>query len=283
MKVKVAAKLNLSLNVNPIVNGMHPLDSVAVSVDLFDEVEVVLRKDSVISVRGVASVKEENNSAYRAASEFCRVFGGGCDITIKKGIPEGAGLGGSSADAAAAAYCLSRLNGVDSDCGKIAEICAAAGSDVNFMLTGGLGRMTGRGEITEFFPFDGTLYFVLTLFPHIMSTAEVFRRFDFLPQTAPLSDNDALLRSLLGGDISSAKLNLGNFLTAAVRDISDYAESYLSFCRSHRLRTVMTGSGSAFFVLCVNGEEAENVCTLLQNAGYCCSVRKSLSRSVWEI
>ena len=51
MKVKVYAKLNLTLNVFPKVGNFHPLDSVVTSVNIFDVVEVTPRKDIAQAIK----------------------------------------------------------------------------------------------------------------------------------------------------------------------------------------------------------------------------------------
>ena len=98
VKVKVFAKLNLTLNVGEKRGEFHPIDSVSTSVDICDVVEVVPRTDSQVNVYGVDNVEQERNTAYKAAVAFRHAFASktlpGVDIFIKKGILFGAGLGG---------------------------------------------------------------------------------------------------------------------------------------------------------------------------------------------
>ena len=53
MKVRVNAKLNLTLNLGEVVNGYHLIDSVAVSVDVYDVVEAYARCDNQVTVKGL--------------------------------------------------------------------------------------------------------------------------------------------------------------------------------------------------------------------------------------
>ena len=100
MKVKVYAKLNLTLNVTGRRNGFHDIDSLAVSVDIYDEIQASPRSDRAVTVRGMPSVNDADNSACKAACAFVRAFGScGADITVNKGIPFAAGMGGSSGSA----------------------------------------------------------------------------------------------------------------------------------------------------------------------------------------
>ena len=113
MKVKVNAKLNLSLNVYQKVGERHQISSVAVSVNIFDVVQVTKREDSNVTVSGM-DMPLQNNVAYKTAVAFAKTFDTcGVDVIITKGIPMGAGMGGSSADSSAVIYCMCKLFDVD--------------------------------------------------------------------------------------------------------------------------------------------------------------------------
>ena len=184
MKVKVYAKLNLTLNVGERQGAFHPIDSVATSVDIYDVVEVIPRADSHVNVCGVEAVEQERNTAYKAAVAFRSAFAAkttpGVDIFIQKGIPFGGGLGGSSADAAAVVYCMCKLFGVDVHSREIHELCASLGSDINFMLFGGLGRLQGKGDDVTYYKLSKPLYFALTTFDFPLSSKEMYDAYDLL-------------------------------------------------------------------------------------------------------
>lgn len=249
MKVKVYAKLNLSLNVYPVRGAFHPIDSVVTSVDVFDAVSVVPTEENGISVTCNADIPSMQNSAYCAAVAFRKTFEtGGYAIDIKKGIPMGAGMGGSSADAAAVVYCLCKLNNVPLDSPRVHEICADIGSDVNFMLWGGFAHMTGKGDDVQWLSLHAPLYFALTTFSTQISTAQVYSAFDNLPQKPTFCDNDKLVDMLQRGFFDQARLCFGNNLQPAACSVSCWAQEYLGFCAEHKISCTMTGSGSAFFV-----------------------------------
>ncbi len=75
--------------------------------------------------------------------------GHGVRLVVRKQIPAGAGLGGGSADAAAALLAVRKLLDVDVDDAGIAELAAEIGSDVPFCVGGGAAWMRGRGEVIE--------------------------------------------------------------------------------------------------------------------------------------
>lgn len=278
MKVKVFAKLNLSLNVFGRSGEFHRLDSIVCSVDIFDVVEVTMRADNQITVRGTDDIPLAQNTAFRAAVAFQQTFGvGGCDISIEKHIPFGAGVGGSSADAAAVLRCLCALNNVDVGCEKVKEICSRVGSDVSFMFFGGLARMTGKGDDLRFLPFAET-YFALTTFPVAISTKAAFEKCDEIG--ADDCDNDLMEKYLTGGKIQSALAMCCNGLQPAVRAISSHAERYLQFCNENGLHCSMTGSGSAYFSPCTSRERAISVCNLLRENGFDAIVCKTVAHGV---
>ena len=279
MKVKVFAKLNLSLAVGARQGDFHPIDSVATSVDICDVVQVSPRSDAQITVNRLPQIAMEQNSAYKAAVAFQKAFfTPGVEIFIEKGIPFGAGLGGSSADAAAVVYCMCKLFGVDTRSKEIYELCSKLGSDVNFMLFGGLGRLQGKGDDVTLFALAKPLYFALTTFDCSMSSGQVYSAFDnlidnklsFATPCSKLetSSNEKLLDLLRNGRNEQAIELLSNDLQVATRNISNYADKYISFISSQGLRCNMTGSGSAYYVACVTKSDAERVASLLNANGF---------------
>ena len=70
-------------------------------------------------------------------------------LVLRKRIPAGGGLGGGSADAAAALLAVRELLDVDIDDAGVLALAAEVGSDVPFCLRGGAAWMRGRGEIIE--------------------------------------------------------------------------------------------------------------------------------------
>lgn len=268
MKLKAYAKLNLSLNVVGTEGNFHALDSVVTSVDVFDTVRVVVRADKTVTVSGVRGVSAEQNTAYRLATQFVQTFStNGVDVYIDKAIPFCAGMGGSSADAAAVAYALAKINNVSLDDKRLWQICNQVGSDVWFMLGGGFARMTGKGQHVSTFCVTQPLYFVVTTFQQQCSTKDVFAAFDRLGEVAQ-TDNDQLVQCLQNGDVAKAMQCTYNALQAAVETMSNYADDYLNFVQQLGKKTVMTGSGSAYFVCCDTLQEAQILCDKLWQNGF---------------
>ena len=272
MKVKVYAKLNLTLNVFPKEGNFHPIDSVVTSVNIWDVVEVKPRKDKRVKIKGFMPTPE--NIAYKTAMSFVDQFDTlGVDICIKKGIPVGAGMGGSSADSAGVIYCMCKLFGVDIDSPQIANLCATLGSDISFMLKGGIARMQGKGDDVTFGDSPLDLHFVLTTFTQSMSTADVYNAFDALPEQRK-TDCEKLFNFLCDGNLAVELQN--NNLQPACQSLSSYAQSYIQCARDLGYTPNMTGSGSAYYIWCNSQEEAEQVASALKQKGFNCSVVQSV-------
>lgn len=275
------AKLNLTLAVGERQGEFHPIDSVATSVDICDVVEVLPRVDREVTVRGVVGVAQENNVAHKAACAFVEAFSTkGVDVSIQKGIPFGAGMGGSSADASAVIFCMCKLFGVDLDSQNVSAICQAVGSDVTYMLRGGLGRLRGKGDAVEFFTLKRPLYFALTTFEEQMSSREVYQAFDRISTQWNPSANDELLVKLEEGMNRQALKYFCNDLQPAAVSISDYAAQYLAFAKSNKLNAVMTGSGSAYYVAYARSDDAQRAVDLLNAHGFSTVLCKTVSSGI---
>ncbi len=101
------------------------------------------------------------------------------DISIDKRIPEGAGLGGGSSDAAATLIGIKKLYYLDVSDEELARIALDVGADVPFCVDGGLAAAFGRGEILAKYK-AGTLYMNLYTLPVKTSTPAVFGILDEL-------------------------------------------------------------------------------------------------------
>lgn len=280
MKVNVFAKLNLSLNVFAKQGQFHPIDSVVTSVDLCDEVTVHTNPSGEVFVNCDGNIPPTQNVAYKAACAFRDLFGtGGCSVKICKGIPVGAGMGGSSADAAAVVECLCKLYGVDGDSPQVHSLCASLGSDVNFVRKGGLARMTGKGDNLQFAQ-PVPLYFAVTFFSAQLSAQQVYDKFDLPHSQVPHADNDKLLHLLASGKVSQALALCSNGLQPAACNSDGFAEKYLHFCRQNNLPCTMTGSGSAFFVPFASLQEAQNAVNWLNLNGFVTKLVQSVPNGV---
>lgn len=172
--MRAYAKLNLALDITGTDGeGYHLLDMINCTVGVFDALAVSRAAKVAVTMDGKPCGGE--NTAFRAASAVERLSGVSLAIDIVKGIPFGAGLGGSSADASAVLRYAA-------DTGLIAladaeEAARSIGSDVVYMMHGGMARVRGRGELIE--PLEQReLDIVIARRDMGGSTAEVYRKYD---------------------------------------------------------------------------------------------------------
>lgn len=253
MKIKVYAKLNLSLNVlSKETNGYHLLDMVNQSVGLYDEIELLPRGDKLCKVRCDRDIGVIN-TALTAANAFVKRFDtSGYDISIKKGIPMKGGLGGSSADAAGVLAALAKAHGADID--TVGEIADIIGSDVRYMTRGGLARVTGTGGEVQLTDCDAVNYFVVITPPFGMSTQRVFAAFDESPDFT-VADNARLIEAVAAEDVVSMKMLMRNGLQSTAMRLEPRLKELFDVVKGICF-VQMTGSGSCLFSVAEDMAEA---------------------------
>jgi 4-diphosphocytidyl-2-C-methyl-D-erythritol kinase len=150
---RAPAKVNLTLAVlGRRADGYHTLDSLVVFARLGDRLTLVPGEGLALTVRGATAATAGNNEdnlvlkATRAlAAEVPGLTLG--RFTLDKRIPVAAGLGGGSADAAAALRLLARANRIAVDDARLLKVARRIGADVPVCIDPRARRMRGIGEI----------------------------------------------------------------------------------------------------------------------------------------
>lgn len=151
IRLQVPAKINLYLHViGKRPDGYHDIDTLMQTVSLYDDLTLEESDRIELVCEGVTGIKSEENLAYKAAlmiSDMAQYPG--VKIILKKHIPQGAGLGGGSADAAFVVRGLIRLYELKLDPKELTSRMASLGADIPFFLGTGQARATGIGDILE--------------------------------------------------------------------------------------------------------------------------------------
>ncbi|MBP5242987.1 MAG: hypothetical protein J6Z36_04780, partial [Clostridia bacterium] len=231
VRVNSYAKLNLSLNITGVKDGYHLLDSFVATVDIFDRIVLKKRKDSLINVtmhgQGTEYLFPENNVAVKAGEAFVKCYQtDGADITVYKNIPVGAGMGGSSADAAGVLNGMAKLYGVKDE-GGIKALADGLASDTGYMLKGGIARMKGRGEAVESLKNGVKLWFLLLVPPSSVSTAACYAAYDALPPEGERQDTERCISAFLNGDVADMGASFYNSLQQAAVKLNGDVEKAL--------------------------------------------------------
>jgi len=252
------AKVNLGLRVQSRGDdGLHPIRGVFQSIDWSDRLQIAGADEDEVVVTGGSAPADESNLAWRAA-EAVRQIAGSADpmrAELDKSVPDGAGLGGGSADAAAALILASRRYGVPFE--DVRRLAVDLGADVPFALVGGTAIVSGIGELIQ--PHrDATGFAIAIVVPELsLETAAVYRAWDDLDgPDGPTHPEGALppaLRDLapLGNDLYPAAISVAP-------EIDDWRAELEE---AWGVPVSMTGSGSGLFAYFPTLDEAEDAVT----------------------
>ena len=251
MEYEAHAKINLLLNVlGRRPDGYHELCTIMHAIDLCDTVTV----EPATAVSVAADVPLPERSAALRAAEAYRAAAktdGACIIRAR--IPSEAGLGSSSADAAAVLSGMQALYGALSEA-ELFAIAARTGADVPFCLAGGAALCEGIGE--RITPLPGmALNLLLVKGARGVSTRALF---EGLSLPLPLGDAGGAAAALRAGDVPALAARAFNALTAPAARLVPEIARYADRLRAEgALAACMTGSGSAVFGLFESRADAE--------------------------
>ena len=181
IKLRSYAKVNLGLHIPGETRGRFftKYGPFFQTIGLHDTLEIGFTQGRGVSFRcNWAELSSDDNLVVRAMEAVCRHAGleRGLEARLEKRIPQGAGLGGGSSNAAAAVMGLDRLLGLRMSRRDWFEIGGALGSDVPFFFLGGRALGVGRGS--EVYPLEDAApcHVLIVLPPRPMPTAEAYRR-----------------------------------------------------------------------------------------------------------
>lgn len=196
-RLQAAAKINLALLVGPTrEDGLHEIVTVMQRIDICDAVEVAAAE--TLAVDGF-----RKDTIVRAALERLAAAAGTeprWRAKIRKRIPLAAGLGGGSADAAAALSLANQLLDEPLPAERLEEVAAEVGADVPFFLEPGPKLAEGAGERLAALELPQDFWVVVALPRRAAksSTADVYARFDAMNGAAAFEERRAALADALG-------------------------------------------------------------------------------------
>lgn len=282
LTVEAPAKVNLTLEVlGKRPDGYHALRSVLVPVTLSDtlrladlpgearvELEVTAEPGIDISQIGEAGDNLVVRTARLMMARYKHVSSG-VSVRMRKRIPIGGGLGGGSADAAAAIKGLNRLWSLRLPLSELVEIGAELGSDVPALVQGGAVLMEGRGEfVTPLFSGVSSeecpgIWLVLVNPGVHCSTASVFKRWQAGLTPPPLFLH-TIQSSIRTSDASGLAEMLFNGLQPGVfEDYPAVKAAAESLRAAGCLNVLLSGSGGSVFGIVRSREDGERVCRAL--------------------
>ena len=263
------AKVNLLLRVLAReADGYHGIETLFCRLELADELEA-RRTDTpgvTLEVSGAETGPAEENLAVRAAraalESIRRPFG--VHLLLAKRIPVGAGLGGGSADAAAALSAVNALAGEAIPKAELLHLAARLGADVPFCLSGAsLALGWGRGErLLTLEPLPRAPVLLVTP-PVAVRTAEAYTWVDEARAGAGRRGALLLDPSSLSKWSDIARMGGNDFEAAVFGRLPAVRAAFEALATTHPLLCRMTGSGSAVFAVYRTERERDDAALML--------------------
>lgn len=279
--VHARAKINLALEiVGRRPDGYHQLETLLTAVRWCDTVRMepadrfslaVRRCEPTPWSRSAPLPAAGDNLVARAVAELGKASGRPPTgaFTLVKRIPSQAGLGGGSSDAAAALMLANRGWNLGYSHDELAEVASRVGVDVPFFLAPGAAIGTGRGDKLERVAIPSGLPLAIVQPPVGLSTPEVFGQLRLAPgeQAPGFTGRCRRLAEALAEGLPPARWRglVRNGLQPAAELLTDwFARITRPLARLGVVAHQMTGSGSAYFVLCRTWREAARVAALFR-------------------
>ena len=195
-------------------------------------------------------------------------------LGIDKHVPVAGGMGGGSADAAAALVAVNELLGANLLPERLHELAAGLGSDVPFALAGGAAVGVGRGD--QLAPVEGVapIHLVLILDEQGLSTPAVYKRLDELRAArAEQVDEPILPPQLLGvlqksNPFDLAELMHNDLEEAALSLRPDLRIKITTALQHGALRAMVSGSGPTVLALASSETAAIQIARAMNELGY---------------
>ena len=280
--VRAPGKINPGLAVGGRrPDGYHELATLLVSVSRYDEVTVGAADRLRVTVSGPAAglvPADGSNLAARAAQLVARHAGvePAVHVHILKRLPVLGGMGGGSADAAAALVACDAFWGLGLDRAELGRLAAQLGSDVPFCLQGGAALAYGRGERIQPVEAAAPFHWVLADADGGLSTPGVFAAWDracardqITPPAVPQLPAQ-LIKAVQAGDPRVLAQTLVNDLEpVALEMLPALARTRAAGLAAGALASLLSGTGATYAFLAASEDDARVVAARLAASGTC--------------
>lgn len=297
VRARAPGKINVSFQVGPQrQDGYHSVASVYLAVSLYEEVTatatdsgritVGLRSGAAVTAAGqptlvsAEAIKKiplnESNLAVRAAQLLAAATGNrtGVHLELTKRVPVAGGMGGGSADAAAALVACDALFGSGLSRHELGQLGSQLGADVPFALFGGAAVGLGTGSELSPALTGAALHWVLVGSDFGLSTPQVYAALDRLraeagyDAEAPAAVNPRVLEAMRSPDPGGLSDVLRNDLQPAAIDLAPQLADVLALGEQHgALAGMISGSGPTIAFLAEDEERAELLAASLEQSG----------------
>jgi len=288
-KVAIAdapGKVNLFFKVGPLgEDGFHDVASLYLAVDLRETVTAQIATEYSVKVTGslgdfqlLAVPTDESNLVVKVAKQVKTEAGTPeavkLALGIDKHVPVAGGMGGGSADAAAALVAVNELLGANLSPERLHELAAGLGSDVPFALAGGAAVGLGRGDQLTAVEGVAPIHLVLILDDQGLSTPAVYRRLDDLRAARDEQVDEPILPPQLLGVLHKsnpfdlAELMYNDLEEAALSLRPDLRIKITTALQHGALRAMVSGSGPTVLALAASEVAALQIARTMNELGY---------------
>ncbi|MCX8093379.1 MAG: 4-(cytidine 5'-diphospho)-2-C-methyl-D-erythritol kinase [Candidatus Goldbacteria bacterium] len=254
------AKINLTLFIKgkDEKDGYHYIDSIIDPISLYDLIDINVTDNKQIILKdkfNKLKIPTTENLIYKAASLLQNKYNvkKGAIIEFYKYIPDGAGLGGGSSNAATTLKALNRLWKLKLSLKELEKIAIHIGSDVPFFIRGKYARITKKGEKISILKRKKINWYIIII-PKLckIKTAQAYQWYDKdFVLTEKTTCNKILNGNFLYNELEGPVLKR-NILLNKIK------EKLISVANDGN-KVSLSGSGSAMFSLCETKIKAKNL------------------------
>jgi 4-diphosphocytidyl-2-C-methyl-D-erythritol kinase len=270
--VRAPGKVNVTMRVGDrLPDGYHDVATAYQAVGLFEELHAEPDRELSLDFSGpifTGSLPVDRTNLVIRAAHLLQARSrhrGGARLHVVKRVPIAGGMGGGSADAAAALVALDALWGLGLGREELLELGAELGADVPFALTGGTAIGTGRGDRLSPALAKGPFHWVIALSEPGLSTPAVYAALDEhrerhaadLPAIGTPQVDAAVLQALRSGDPHALAEALHNDLQVAALHLRPELADLLELGeRNGALAGIVSGSGPTIAFLAADLDSA---------------------------
>ena len=283
--VRAPGKINVFLRVGALMpDGYHDVATAYQAVSLYEDVRAYPSSDFSMSVTGSVDVSgvptDGSNLAIAAARLLAKHtrYRDGVRFEIEKHVPVAGGMGGGSADAAAALVACDALWGTRVSKEDLLVLAAELGADVPFALMGGTAVGSGRGDRLSPALASGHFDWVIVVSESGLSTPAVYAELDahrarhaqdISPAPTSPDVDAAVLTALRQGDAVMLAEAMRNDLQAPALHLAPHLVDVLELGEERgALAGIVSGSGPTIAFLAENSSHAEDLSQTLRMAGH---------------
>jgi len=276
----VPAKINLTLEVlGKRDDRYHEVRSVMQTINVVDELSLDRADELSLVIEGPHTAFDDDLvlRAARAVEALGDIPISG-SFHLKKHIPTAAGLGGGSADAAAAIRLLNQQQNLGLTPPTMASVAASVSSDAAFFCFGGTASVRGRGEAVDPLP-DARSFWIVVLTPDVSIPEKTRRMYGALkPDDFSRGDATNRLADRLRRREVIVSEGLYNAFDRAAYEIYDGLDDHReALLRAGASSVHVAGSGPALFTLAASEADAREIARRLDNMKCRVDVARSTS------